>query len=49
MMLIFVAALPYVPLQYEAAAIDGANAWQTFRKIALPMLRPRPSSWSPWA
>jgi multiple sugar transport system permease protein len=41
MMLIFVAALQDVPLQvYEAASIDGANTWQTFRKITLPMLRP---------
>lgn len=41
MMLIFVAALQDVPLQvYEAAAIDGATAWQAFRKITLPLLRP---------
>jgi sn-glycerol 3-phosphate transport system permease protein len=25
---------------YEAAKIDGANAWQRFRKITLPMLSP---------
>jgi ABC-type polysaccharide transport system permease subunit len=25
---------------YEAAAIDGANGWQQFRKITLPLLRP---------
>ena len=25
---------------YEAAAIDGANAWQTFWKITLPLLKP---------
>jgi ABC-type sugar transport system permease subunit len=25
---------------YEAAAIDGANAWQRFRYITLPLLRP---------
>jgi multiple sugar transport system permease protein len=25
---------------YEAAALDGANAWQQFRRITLPMLRP---------
>ena len=25
---------------YEAAAIDGANAWQTFTKITFPLLRP---------
>lgn len=41
MMLIFVAALQDVPISvYEAAAIDGATAWQTFRKITLPLLRP---------
>lgn len=41
MMLVFVAALQDVPLQvYEAAAIDGATAWQAFRKITLPLLRP---------
>lgn len=41
MMLIFVAALQDVPVSvYEAAAIDGANTWQTFRKITLPLLRP---------
>ena len=41
MMLIFVAALQDVPISvYEAAKIDGASAWQTFRKITLPMLRP---------
>ena len=26
--------------QYEAAAVDGANAWQTFRAITWPGLRP---------
>jgi multiple sugar transport system permease protein len=41
MMLIFVAALQDVPIQvYEAASLDGANTWQTFRKITLPLLRP---------
>jgi multiple sugar transport system permease protein len=25
---------------YEAAALDGANAWQRFRYVSLPMLRP---------
>jgi multiple sugar transport system permease protein len=25
---------------YEAARVDGANAWQRFRKITLPLLRP---------
>jgi multiple sugar transport system permease protein len=25
---------------YEAARLDGANRWQTFRRITLPLLRP---------
>lgn len=25
---------------YEAAKVDGSNAWQTFRKITLPLLKP---------
>jgi multiple sugar transport system permease protein len=25
---------------YEAAALDGANAWQRFRRVTLPLLRP---------
>jgi ABC-type sugar transport system permease subunit len=28
------------PSLYEAAAIDGANAWMRFRRITLPLLRP---------
>ena len=40
-MLMFLAALQDVnPALYEAAAIDGANGWQQFRKITLPLLRP---------
>ena len=40
-MLIFLAALQAVPRElYEAAAIDGANAWRRFRHITLPLLRP---------
>lgn len=31
-------ALPNEP--FEAAAVDGASAWQTFWKITLPLLRP---------
>lgn len=42
----FVALLLYAGLQvlpgelYEAAKIDGANAWQRFRQVTLPLLRP---------
>lgn len=40
-MVIFVAGLQSVPDHlYEAARIDGASAWQQFRSITLPMLRP---------
>jgi len=40
-MLTFLAALNEVPQDYyDAAAVDGAGAWQTFRRITLPMLRP---------
>jgi len=40
-MVIFLAALQGIPPSvYEAAAIDGANAWQTFRRITVPLLRP---------
>ncbi len=41
MMVIFLAALQNVPgFVYEAAQIDGATAWQQFRKITLPLVRP---------
>lgn len=41
LMVIFLAALLDVPKPfYEAAAIDGANAWQRFRYVTLPALRP---------
>ena len=40
-MIIFLAGLQGVPwVLHEAAAIDGAGAWQRFRHITLPMLRP---------
>lgn len=40
-MVMFLAALQDInPTLYEAATIDGANSWQIFRKITLPMLRP---------
>jgi multiple sugar transport system permease protein len=41
MMIIFLAALQGIPGSvYEAAEIDGATAWQTFRKITVPLLAP---------
>jgi multiple sugar transport system permease protein len=40
-MVIFLAALRQIPdSYYEAASIDGANAWQRFRRITLPLLTP---------
>jgi multiple sugar transport system permease protein len=40
-MIIFLAALLNVPAHlYEAADIEGANAWQKFRRITLPMISP---------
>lgn len=40
-MIIFVAGLQNIPTQlYEAARMDGANAWQQFKNITLPMLAP---------
>jgi multiple sugar transport system permease protein len=39
-LIMYLAALKSVPEQlYEAAQIDGANAWQRFRHITLPMMR----------
>lgn len=38
---LYLGALMSLPSSvYEAAAIDGANAWQTFWKITLPLLKP---------
>lgn len=38
---IFLAALGNIPSElYEAAKIDGANRWQLFRHITLPLLSP---------
>ncbi|HZT44116.1 MAG TPA: sugar ABC transporter permease [Chthonomonadaceae bacterium] len=38
---IFLAGLQQIPGHYhEAAALDGANGWQRFRHITLPLLRP---------
>ncbi|HEX7346322.1 MAG TPA: sugar ABC transporter permease [Candidatus Limnocylindrales bacterium] len=40
-MLFYLAALQTISKDvYEAAAIDGANAWQTFRHITFPLLQP---------
>ena len=40
-MIMFLAALQDInPTLYEAASIDGANGWQQFRRITLPLLRP---------
>lgn len=40
-MLIYLAALQNIPPElYEAAQLDGAGAWQQFRRITLPCLRP---------
>jgi multiple sugar transport system permease protein len=39
--LIFLAGLQAIPEDlYEAASIDGANAWQRFRYLTVPLLRP---------
>lgn len=41
LMVIFLAALLDVPKPlYEAASLDGANAWQRFRYVTLPSLSP---------
>ena len=40
-MLIVLGGLTSLPPEpFEAASIDGASAWQTFRYLTLPMLRP---------
>ena len=40
-MVIFLSGLSTIPDElYEAARIDGANWWQSFRKITIPILRP---------
>jgi len=41
MFLVFLAGLGGLPQRpYEAAAVDGASAWQIFRHLTLPMLSP---------
>jgi multiple sugar transport system permease protein len=38
---IFLGGLSSIPLDlYEAAQLEGANRWQTFREITFPLLRP---------
>lgn len=40
-MILFLAGLQTVPRElYEAARMDGASAWQRFRNVTLPCLRP---------
>jgi ABC-type sugar transport system permease subunit len=39
--IILLAGLQVIPNEvYEAARIDGASAWQSFRRVTLPMLKP---------
>jgi multiple sugar transport system permease protein len=41
MMLIFIAGLQGVPTElYDAARVDGAGPWTTFRRITLPLITP---------
>ncbi|MEV4704766.1 sugar ABC transporter permease [Actinoplanes sp. NPDC049316] len=41
LMIIFLAAVLGVPASlYEAASLDGANAWHRFRYVTLPTIRP---------
>jgi multiple sugar transport system permease protein len=40
-MLILLSGLQSIPVEvYEAAVVDGANAWRTFRHITIPLLVP---------
>jgi len=39
--IIYLAGLQGIPQEYyDAAAVDGASSWQSFRHITLPLLRP---------
>jgi ABC-type sugar transport system permease subunit len=41
MAIILLAGLQVIPREvYEAARMDGASAWQTFRRMTLPLLKP---------
>src|SRR5207247_5233617 len=40
-MIVYLAGLQSIPAElYEAAEVDGANAWQRMRRITLPLLLP---------
>jgi multiple sugar transport system permease protein len=40
-LVIFIAALQAIPSEFrEAALVDGANAWQVFTRVTVPLLRP---------
>jgi multiple sugar transport system permease protein len=40
-MIVFLAGMQAIPASlYEAASIDGASRWQSFRWVTVPMLRP---------
>ena len=40
-MIVYLAGLQAIPAElYEAADVDGANAWQRFRRITLPLVAP---------
>ena len=40
-MIILMAGMTSIPIPlYEAAMVDGASAWQMFRRITLPLLKP---------
>jgi multiple sugar transport system permease protein len=40
-MVIYLAGLQAIPAQlYEAAEVDGANAWQQFRHVTIPLISP---------
>lgn len=40
-MVIYIAGLQQIdPQYYEAATVDGANSWQRFKKVTLPLLMP---------
>ena len=41
MFLVFLAGMQSLPSElFEAAAVDGASAWQRFRSLTVPLLRP---------